>query len=275
MDTKVCKTCGVEKELSFFPRTKRDDGSYWYSLECKECKKVYQKEWHNKNKDKVKINQKQYRLDNKDTIKENKKQYAAENAEIIANYQKKYRIDNAETIKNNNKQYYLDNKESLNEYNKQWRLENKIENDDQAREYQKQYVKNKRANDPSFKLRTNISVIIKDALLANGSSKKGKSIIDYLPYTFQDLKYHLECQFEMWMSWSNYGKYNAKTWQEDNPLTWKWNIDHIIPQASLPYTSMEDDNFKKCWALENLRPYSAKLNLIDGVKRVRHRKDSK
>ena len=29
---------------------------------------------------------------------------------------------------------------------------------------------------------------------------------------------------------------------------------------------MEDDNFKKCWALENLRPLSAKQNIVDGVR---------
>ena len=32
----------------------------------------------------------------------------------------------------------------------------------------------------------------------------------------------------------------------------------------------KDDNFKKCWALENLRPLSSKQNLLDGSTRVRH-----
>jgi len=30
---------------------------------------------------------------------------------------------------------------------------------------------------------------------------------------------------------------------------------------------MEDENFKKCWALENLCPLSAKQNLLDGQKK--------
>ena len=59
------------------------------------------------------------------------------------------------------------------------------------------------------------------------------------------------------MSWKNYGVY--------------WHIDHIIPQSDLPYTSMEDDNFKLCWALDNLRPLEAKQNLLDGAKRTRHK----
>lgn len=34
---------------------------------------------------------------------------------------------------------------------------------------------------------------------------------------------------------------------------------------------MNEENFKKCWALSNLRPYSAKQNLLDGANRKRHK----
>lgn len=40
-----------------------------------------------------------------------------------------------------------------------------------------------------------------------------------------------------------------------------WQIDHIIPQSKLPYFTLEDENFKKCWALENLRPLESFENL--------------
>jgi len=33
---------------------------------------------------------------------------------------------------------------------------------------------------------------------------------------------------------------------------------------------MEDQEFLDCWALDNLRPYSAKQNFLDGVRRIRH-----
>jgi hypothetical protein len=52
-------------------------------------------------------------------------------------------------------------------------------------------------------------------------------------------------------------------------------IDHIVPQSDLPYSSMNDENFQKCWALENLRPLSAKQNYLDGMTRIRHNKDNK
>lgn len=34
---------------------------------------------------------------------------------------------------------------------------------------------------------------------------------------------------------------------------------------------MKDEDFKKCWALSNLRPLCAKQNLIDGVTKIRHK----
>lgn len=46
--------------------------------------------------------------------------------------------------------------------------------------------------------------------------------------------------------------------------------EHIIPHSTFQYLSMEDESFKKCWALENLRPLSAKINNFDGANRIRH-----
>lgn len=73
------------------------------------------------------------------------------------------------------------------------------------------------------------------------------------------------------MSWNNYGAYRRSVWDDNDPSTWTWQIDHIIPQSDLPYQSMEDEKFKICWSLTNLRPYSSKQNLLDGVQRNRHK----
>ena len=98
----------------------------------------------------------------------------------------------------------------------------------------------------------------------NGMSKGGSSFIKSIGYSIQELKEHLEKLFEPWMTWGNYGKFNSKTWDDNDPTTWTWQIDHIIPHSTFNYTSMNDRSFKDCWALSNLRPYSAKQNLIDG-----------
>ena len=103
------------------------------------------------------------------------------------------------------------------------------------------------------------------------SSKKGQSCLKYLPYSIEELKLHLESQFEFWMNWDNHGIYNPKTWDDDNSSTWVWHIDHIIPQSTFTYNSMADQAFQDCWALSNLRPYSGKQNIIDGAYRYRHK----
>jgi len=99
----------------------------------------------------------------------------------------------------------------------------------------------------------NISNTINQALKKQNSSKFGESILQHFPYTISELKQHLEKQWEPWMNWNNHGKIS------NNKRT--WNIDHIIPQSSLPYNSMEEENFQKCWALENLRPMESFANL--------------
>src|SRR5258708_2003237 len=157
-------------------------------------------------------------------------------------------------IKEYNKQYRIEHKEERRKKNRAEKKENKKENKNENK-------KNRKKTDPAFKLRNNVSISVNKALRSNGSSKNGKSILKHLPYTIEELKQYLELLFESWMSWGNHGKYNAKTWDEDDQSTWVWNIEHITPQAQLPYTSMEDNNFKKCWELENLRPYNAKKNI--------------
>ena len=49
--------------------------------------------------------------------------------------------------------------------------------------------------------------------------------------------------------------------------TWTWQIDHIVPHSKFKYTSMGDKEFVDCWALSNLRPFSAKRNISDGNRR--------
>lgn len=131
-------------------------------------------------------------------------------------------------------------------YKKEWKIINKIRENKKYRE--------KLKNNPVFKLRKNISRSINSALKEN--SKNG-SILKYLPYSINDLKSHLENQFDNKMSWDNYGIY--------------WHLDHIIPQSCLTYITMNDDSFKKCWALDNLRPLDAKQNMMDGSTKIRHK----
>ena len=131
-------------------------------------------------------------------------------------------------------------------------------------------AKELRQTDPIFVLRKSISYCIWKMLTSNNVTKNGRSCLEFLGYTLEELKTHLERQFEPWMTWETYGPYHRKTWKDDDQNTWTWQVDHIVPQTDLPYSSMADENFQKCWALNNLRPFNSKQNQSDGVKLTRH-----
>lgn len=190
----------------------------------------------------------------------NKKYNESEKGQIIS---KNWREANKEKSKAYNQNWYQDHRELTI----QRAAENKAQNLEHYREVHNANERERRKTDPIFRMKGLLRSAVRRALKGN---KNGESTKQYLPYTFEQLQCYLESQFEQWMTWENHGIYNPKTWNENDQTTWTWQIDHIVPQSELPYTSMEDDNFKKCWALENLRPYSAKQNILDGVNRVRH-----
>jgi hypothetical protein len=86
-----------------------------------------------------------------------------------------------------------------------------------------------------------------------GSDKNGKAWETILGYTVADLMAHIERQFRGRMSWANFGK---------------WHVDHIVPVASFSFQSVDDPEFRACWALPNLRPLWAKRNRSKGPKRL-------
>lgn len=153
---------------------------------------------------------------------------------------------------------------------------NKIQNDPEyrakRRTQQAQTIARKRASSVTFRLKQSVSVQINKSLRSSGITKAGKVTFDYLPYSLDELKQHLESQFEPWMNWDNWGKYNVNMWDDLDPETWAWQLDHIIPASEFNYRSMQDLEFLQCWSLNNLRPLSAKANVQDGARRTRHKK---
>ncbi len=101
----------------------------------------------------------------------------------------------------------------------------------------------KKMKNPKYRLNINISRSMAKALKGN---KNGYHWENLVPYNLDNLKEHLENQFEDDMTWENYGD---------------WHIDHIIPRSHFDYESPEDEEFQECWALENLQPLWAEENL--------------
>jgi hypothetical protein len=238
----LCRKCKIEKEVSEFVPSQLAKGN----SKCKSCQKEYSRE----NKVKILEYNKVYYQENKTQLDVRHNDYYRENKDHLLECRKKYFQENEEA------------NISKKEYDKKYRQENK--------DYYNNYCKIRRRNDPLYRLRQDMSRSIRTKLKRNKSRKNGKSCIKYLSYTTQELKVHLEVQFEHWMTWDNQGKYDPIIWDDNDMSTWTWQIDHIIPHSTFNYTSMEDQAFRDCWALSNLRPLSAKQNLLDGVRRIRH-----
>jgi hypothetical protein len=222
-----CSKCQIYKNISeFYIFNGRPKSP------CKYCKKQYQNKFSLENKENIKIYKKKY--------------YAKNSSKLIAN------------------QLIRDSKRlvDIKRYQSNYRKANKSRLQDKKQIYRK----NKRKTDPAYKLRAIVSNAIYQSIKYNSGSKRGSSFLKYVAYSVLDLKKYLESKFEPWMTWQNWGIYNPKIWNTNDQATWTWQIDHIVPQVDFPYTSMEDDNFKKCWSLENLRPLSSKQNIIKGSK---------
>lgn len=129
-----------------------------------------------------------------------------------------------------------------------------------AKSYQKQYEsqhkaqilmkkskrnKIRRMTDLNFKLKHNLRNRLSNALKNNAKSNKTLILIGC---SLEQLKMHLEKQFQTGMNWSNYGKKIGQ-----------WNIDHIIPCASFDLKYPEQQ--QKCFHFTNLQPLWAIDNL--------------
>lgn len=216
---KICRECKQEKDIEQFNRKKQSkDG---HDSLCKEC-------------------QKQYDINRRKNPKR---------VEYCKNYNKKYYQDNNEHLKEYQRHYYQDNKEHYYEYEKergkrperieytnQHNKKYRQENLERLREWDKQ-------RDRENKLNRNFSRAICHALKGNKAEQHWENLV---PYNLQQLKEHLEAQFDENMNWANYGEY--------------WEIDHIIPQNLFNITVANNREFQICWSLMNLRPLEKSAN---------------
>jgi hypothetical protein len=251
--TKVCTECYIEKLLIDFHKGKS---------KCKSCIRTYSETYQEKCGDE---------------IRERKRLAYAANPELFKERSQKWKEANPEKVKLSQQAWLAipENKEKRAAYHKQWYEENKHLLAKPERDWEVEYQAMK--NNPVRMLRNSVSNTINKMLNSNGETKRGASITQYLDWGIEDLFLHLESLFshpdnltsdgKIWMTWENRGVYDPKTWNDNDPGTWTWQLDHIVPQSLTPYASMTDDNFRKTWALPNLRPLSAKQNVLDGNRR--------
>jgi len=80
--------------------------------------------------------------------------------------------------------------------------------------------------------------------------RKWESLVGY---NTAELMAHLERQFVKGMSWEN---------------RHLWHVDHVTPLRLFSYTTAECPDFKRAWALANLRPLWKRHNLIKQGRRT-------
>jgi len=97
-----------------------------------------------------------------------------------------------------------------------------------------------------FKIRNLIMSSIRKNIIKYTVEQQDALILKALGYSVDELIKHLESNFKPGMTWANYGE---------------WQIDHVKPESWFDYQSTDDDDFKKCWSLENLQPMWAWQNL--------------
>jgi hypothetical protein len=263
---KICSKCKMEKDdIAFSPAALKNKYG-----KCKECISLINKQWSLKHPEVASKKAKKWRQKNPQKASEDSKKWRKNNPEKAKEASIEWKVANPEKVRKaarrRSKRWREKNPEKVKEGSKRYKKENpeKI-NTAQRKRYQE---------DPIYRIHKVVSASIHRALKQNGGSKNGKSCFKYLSWTAEELRaYLLECMKQPgneWMNENNQGSYNLKTWDDNNPETWTWQLDHIIPQSTFNYTSMDSQEFRDCWALSNLRPYSAKQNLLDGVTRIRH-----
>lgn len=212
---KVCRICKEEKPLALFARNiSNKDG---YRNECKLCSSHNYKKEHDlwyKDKEKRKAQMKAYR-------------------KAHPEIQKAYVERNRERIREKSKEYWL---------KKGPEILAKRTKEDVARWNRTRYRRHK------------LQRIVLSGLQRGFKDKKNYDLGSILPYTIEELKAHLESQFQPGMTWENHGLHG-------------WHIDHIKPVCTFDFLDGDLSNpevvkvVQQCWALSNLRPLWAKDNL--------------
>jgi hypothetical protein len=215
---KVCKNCGIEKDLDLF---------YKKHCFCKECTKQDRKKYRQNNKEKVAETQKLYQQKNKEKIRNQKKIRYDLKRDCILLQKKEYHKKNKEAICLKKREYFKSNKEKINAY----RLN---------------YQQNRTKNDSLFRFKRNVRALIHHSFKRNSNIfNKNSKTFEILGCTIEDFRTYIQSKFKKGMNFDNHGN-----WHLDHiiPLSTALTEDDVIRLNH--YT-----NFQPLWAEENLSKF--------------------
>lgn len=189
-------------------------------------RRAYMAQWAERNKERIKANNREHYLKNRDKYKARNERYRNEKAAEIKAYHAEYYVQNKDAVNARNAAYYRKNKVARCRKNYARKLE-------------------RYASDPLYRARVLLGVAT-GRLVRHGWKKTGKTS-KMIGCSWEQLRAHIEAQFEPGMTWDNYG---YKT----------WHIDHIYPISAIdPQNEAECrrvlhyTNLRPMWAVDNMR----------------------
>lgn len=235
------------KKIELFSKDRSTkDGLCWW---CRECRSKERRRLRYKNIERERTKGRKRYADDPEIWKLRAKKWAKSNPGKARDSNEKWRKNNHEKLKayRGCERYLQGHHERCKRYRENhpeiylaWAENNK----DKIRKIKRRYNEKQR-NTVNGKINNSISALIRYSLRSN---KNGKAWEIVVGYSLQMLKKHLEMQFKLGMTWENYGLKG-------------WHIDHKIPISVFNFKTVDDIDFKKCWALENLQPMWAGENI--------------
>jgi hypothetical protein len=217
--------------------------------EKRERKRAYGKAYRQRNPEKERARGKRWRANNPEKVQAKDKAWIAKNYEHKRATEKAWRDKNPERKLAAVYAWRDKNQDRARSVLDAWRKNNP----DKVRAAAKR-AQAKAAASPAKKLQSLVKWRL-NAILKGKASRT--TTIRTFGYAMEDLVAHLEAQFVGGMSWQSYGMKG-------------WHVDHIRAVASFVFIredgTVDHDQVRECYALENLRPLWAVDNMRKGAR---------
>ena len=216
-------------------------------------RRAYHRAYHAANRKRLnELSRKSYhrnKLKKRELINKQSRQKRSENIEASRKKESAWREANRDKIRAYHRKYYADNREKALAYAKEWGDKNRLKIRASQNARLAKTRKQRWANDPNFRIGSNIRRRIHNALVRSGVIKSFHAM-DVLGCSVPEFRKHIESQFtpENCFTWNNYGE--------------TWEIDHIVPVARFDLTDAEQ--LKKCFHYTNCQPLHCSVNRSKG-----------
>lgn len=205
----------------------------YVSSGCVVCSEKQRSEWWGENKDYHKKLMADWYQENREKQDAYSAKWARENKARRSKHHAKWRSKNIERVRLVKKMWENTNPEHVARHERSRRAKRKS---------MVKYIVTSRMRNRVY-----------GALHRKGGSREGSSWRDLVPYSVDDLIAHLKKTIPVGYCWDDLSKGLL-------------HLDHIIPVSAFNFTSSQDIDFQKCWALKNLRIISAVENLRKGAR---------